>query len=917
MPDSPSALLAKGVVLDIQKMEAGALKALANVMSVAQQELAQDLSKWVAKLGPNAAQLKYTAAHIKQVQMLLGIAQQQAKYPKAAFPNVVAYAMQSIMGGANAPQAAVATLMAQLDNTAKTFGGMPGPQLIEAGFLAKGDKLVLDQYKKSATKYAGQVKDDLKLQFGVGLAKGETVDQLVKRIAKLSSFQGAVDASNPKHAGAAMAAGLTKRYHNQAERLVRTELINAYNHTAMASIGLLAAYEDGVEARWDASLDMRLCLICKGLHDKRTKPGHLFPGGYARPPAHPNCRCAIVAWIDEEWKDDTDLDLTGIPSAQELADWEAKEAAKKAAAEKAAKEAAAKKAAEEAAKKKALEDAAKAAAAKAAAEAAAKAAAEKAAKEAAEKAAKLKAEQEAAAKAAAEEAAKKAAAELAAKIKAVEDAAKAELAKQAEEAKAALAEKEAKEQAAKLAAQKKAIVTYPPTKDGVTPPPFTEDSPGYMSGKYALKGKGGKALQAKGLVLQDKNTMVGHGYTYTWDAKEGAWIKQTHPYQHGYEFSWDNNKWVPQVPKPGATIAPKPAAPSPVAPPAPAPAPLPPKPNDIPGGYEWKAHGSKWYVYKNGQPTENMIPSWSPSSPTLEASYSHPKSLLEHGMLPVGDGIIAGHGYKFQKAANGMDWVMIEKGHKPVAAPIGTLPATKAPPAPKAPEVKLSPKPNALPVTTPKPVTGKAPNGDPLLPKAPAPIGANNSPPKASAELTLKEFERERKEFRASLTPEESAAALRYSSNDYGAWNASMRQHRGNAVEARFKESTIILDRALAKSSLPRDTTVFRGVATEPDAHRFFRGLKPGDVIMDHAYQSTSYNYAASFKKPVRLELTIPQGGHAAAIPSHYATEDELLLPRDQKMRIDRVVEKGGETVVYATAVYGDDIEAITMTWKR
>lgn len=296
--------LAAGVAEDILALDAHAIAALTPVMAAAQAELAADLQKWLKLLGPNAVTQKYTAAHIRHVQLLLGIAQQQARTPHAPFPNVVARALAQIMGGANAPGMAVGTLQSQLDALASHFADMSAPQLNQAAWFAKGDKLVLDRYANSAARYAGNVKQDLKFQFGVGLAKGETLGQLVNRIANISSFQQAVNPALAGPAGSAMAAGLTQRYKFWAERLARTELINSYNAFALKGIHEVHKVDNRVEVMWDASLDHRVCPVCRSLHGKKTTPGETFPGGYLHPPAHPFCRCAAVAWIQDDWEDD-------------------------------------------------------------------------------------------------------------------------------------------------------------------------------------------------------------------------------------------------------------------------------------------------------------------------------------------------------------------------------------------------------------------------------------------------------------------------------------------------------------------------------------------------------------------------------------------------------------------------------------
>lgn len=293
---SKSWLQATGVSQDVRDMESGALAALMPAMAAAQKELQQDLAAWYAKLGPTAAQDKFTPAQLRQMQLLLGVAEasgsSKAKYPHASFPFIASKAVLGVMQKQEAPAKAVNTLVGELDMLRGKFADMPSPQLMHAAMLAKGDHLVLDRYKRSTQRYAGQVKDDLKLQFGIGLAKGETVQQLTTRIAALSGFRTAVDASHPNDAAQATAGALVKRYHNWAKRLAITELNNAYNKTAADGIREAHAQDDRVVMMWDASNDMRVCPICRDLHGETLDPKDAdatFPGGYLQPPAHPYC----------------------------------------------------------------------------------------------------------------------------------------------------------------------------------------------------------------------------------------------------------------------------------------------------------------------------------------------------------------------------------------------------------------------------------------------------------------------------------------------------------------------------------------------------------------------------------------------------------------------------------------------------
>lgn len=279
------------------------MRALMPALAQARRELERDLAVWMNRLGA-AADQKYTVAHIRQLLLLLGLAEQAGKRRKNSFPITTAAAIKAVLGQSQAPATAVKTLIRTLDMLRRDFEGIPPPQILTAAWMAEGNRLALTQYANSAARYAGQVRRDMQMQLAVGLLKGETIGQLTKRLATMSTFKAAIDISTPGGAAAAMAGGLSARYGHWANRLVRTELINSYNHMAVEGIKQFHAVDDRVAVMWDASLDGRVCDICRRLHGTTAAPGRPFHGGYLRPPAHPCCRCAAVAWIEEDWKED-------------------------------------------------------------------------------------------------------------------------------------------------------------------------------------------------------------------------------------------------------------------------------------------------------------------------------------------------------------------------------------------------------------------------------------------------------------------------------------------------------------------------------------------------------------------------------------------------------------------------------------
>lgn len=118
-------------------------------------------------------------------------------------------------------------------------------------------------------------------QIGIGMATGETTDQMVRRIrgTRANGFEDGVLAT-------------TRR---QAEMIVRTSV----NHvSAQAREQTYAANSNVIKGvQWVSTLDTRTSDICKGLD------GKVFPlDDGPRPPAHPNCRSTTVPVL-KSWQE--------------------------------------------------------------------------------------------------------------------------------------------------------------------------------------------------------------------------------------------------------------------------------------------------------------------------------------------------------------------------------------------------------------------------------------------------------------------------------------------------------------------------------------------------------------------------------------------------------------------------------------
>lgn len=271
-----------------------ALRAVVPALVHARDELRADLQSWLAT-AKNGAD-RFTAADKQAALRALEGALDRVKdlHP----------AMASALAGLRHATGPLA--ISNLDNEIRRLsaifgGGVPViPNIKAAAIIAQGDKLLWKRHETSAKRYAGAIGEDVKHLLSVGVAKGESFDQLVNRLRRIGSAGRTARPIEPGADSAEIAGGLFGRYRWWAERLVRTEGMNTYNVMHDESIAYADENRpDGDEEylrRWDAAADPRTCPICTGLDGKVTTLDGTFPGGYTSPPAHSCCRCVVLAW---------------------------------------------------------------------------------------------------------------------------------------------------------------------------------------------------------------------------------------------------------------------------------------------------------------------------------------------------------------------------------------------------------------------------------------------------------------------------------------------------------------------------------------------------------------------------------------------------------------------------------------------
>lgn len=164
-------------------------------------------------------------------------------------------------------------------------GGATGRiQLAALRHLAEPRALLLEQFQASIATYAEGLRGDIARRLGVHMAKRSPWRDMVLDVA------GRLDSA------------LIQGARWKAERIVRTELVDALS--TGHQLGLEAAAEElpGLKRQWDAHLDARTSRVCLHLNGQVVgvrEPWRFEGREIMRPPALPNCRARVIPWRAE------------------------------------------------------------------------------------------------------------------------------------------------------------------------------------------------------------------------------------------------------------------------------------------------------------------------------------------------------------------------------------------------------------------------------------------------------------------------------------------------------------------------------------------------------------------------------------------------------------------------------------------
>ncbi len=195
------------------------------MLDAAEKELSHDLGKWIAQQKGDA---RFTPQVYRNALVQIRGA---LDHIRGTTTDGMASALQ--YGGTQAAKLATSHLIREVQAFSQRFEHSVRPVAFDAmAIIADGKKTMWPKFKNSAARYAGQVGDDIKKQLAIGVVRGETIDQLTNRLAKLGGPKGFVyTQGRPGLAGSKgemISEGLFQRYRHWGERLARTEIVNAY-----------------------------------------------------------------------------------------------------------------------------------------------------------------------------------------------------------------------------------------------------------------------------------------------------------------------------------------------------------------------------------------------------------------------------------------------------------------------------------------------------------------------------------------------------------------------------------------------------------------------------------------------------------------------------------------------------------------
>lgn len=278
----------QSIVESFQGLGEEAARRVVPILVQAQAEIEKELRAWLATKDPQA---RFTVQRLREALVTIRRGLETIKRTRPALLSGLR------VGSRHAGQLATSMVEQELLRFSYLFEGeLRIVDIDRAVAIARGDRMVFDRFARSAKRYSGDVRRRVIQELAVGAMRGETMFELSKRLER--ALPRVFDMAG-----------------RRAEMVARTETMNALNVYHNESIQLLAEDDPDIRMRWDATADWRRCSQCASLHGAvvevdsvfnaawKSSAGKSMQSTHEHPPAHPNCRCVLVAW-HQDWEMD-------------------------------------------------------------------------------------------------------------------------------------------------------------------------------------------------------------------------------------------------------------------------------------------------------------------------------------------------------------------------------------------------------------------------------------------------------------------------------------------------------------------------------------------------------------------------------------------------------------------------------------
>lgn len=269
---------------DVMTLTTPEMKSINSVLLDARERTAKSLAKFLRENTGSDYQIHIHRALVGQLDDTLKMIQREL--PSSAIVDLK-------RGSKGAAKTAIKNTQSMIREGEKKFrDSIVSLRIPIAKVLTRVDQTLIDRFERQGSRYAGRVGDRIRNELAVGVIRGENVDDMARRLV------GSVKYDRIKSKPTKVADEIADRtfFKNQAdaERLVRTELSNAYTVTQIESLDIANEDDPGWQKQWDAANDKNTCAICADLDEQIVGLHQNFTGGVQGPPIHPNDRCCIV-----------------------------------------------------------------------------------------------------------------------------------------------------------------------------------------------------------------------------------------------------------------------------------------------------------------------------------------------------------------------------------------------------------------------------------------------------------------------------------------------------------------------------------------------------------------------------------------------------------------------------------------------